>query len=118
MPPGRLDKPGKLTPEEFEIIKQHPVRGYEMLVTGADVSEGVKDVCRHHHERVDGTGYPDKSTGEGISLLARMGAVCDVYDAVTSNRPYKARWDPVGRKEATSGHTLLLISQIDTNPLR
>jgi HD-GYP domain-containing protein (c-di-GMP phosphodiesterase class II) len=94
MPQEVLNKPGKLTPAEFDIIKQHPVRGYEMLLGGADVSEGVMDVCRHHHERVDGTGYPGGLTGEGISLLARMGAVCDVYDAVTSDRPYKAGWDP------------------------
>jgi HD-GYP domain-containing protein (c-di-GMP phosphodiesterase class II) len=94
MPQEVLNKPGKLTPAEFEIIKQHPVRGYEMLLAGADVTEGVMDVCRHHHERVDGTGYPDGLTGEQISLLARMGAVCDVYDAVTSDRPYKAGWDP------------------------
>ena len=94
MPQEVLNKPGKLTPAEFEIIKQHPVRGYEMLLAGADVSEGVLDVCRHHHERVDGTGYPEGLTGERISLLARMGAVCDVYDAVTSDRPYKSGWDP------------------------
>jgi len=94
MPQDVLNKPGKLTPEEFDIIKQHPVRGYEMLLGAAGVSEGAMDVCRHHHERVDGTGYPDKLTGEQISLFARMGAVCDVYDAVTSDRPYKAGWDP------------------------
>jgi HD-GYP domain-containing protein (c-di-GMP phosphodiesterase class II) len=94
MPQEVLNKPGKLTPAEFEIIKQHPVRGYEMLLAGAGVSEGVMDVCRHHHERVDGAGYPDGLTAEQISLLARMGAVCDVYDAVTSDRPYKAGWDP------------------------
>ena len=94
MPQDVLNKPGKLTPEEFAIIKQHPVRGYEMLLAGADVSEGVMDVCHHHHERVDGTGYPHGLIGDGISLLARMGAVCDVYDAVTSDRPYKAGWDP------------------------
>jgi putative nucleotidyltransferase with HDIG domain len=94
MPQDVLNKPGKLTPEEFAIIKQHPVRGYEMLLAGADVSEGVMDVCHHHHERVDGTGYPHGLSGDGISLLARMGAVCDVYDAVTSDRPYKAGWDP------------------------
>jgi putative nucleotidyltransferase with HDIG domain len=94
MPQDILNKPGKLTPEEFDIIKQHPVRGYEMLLAGANVSEGAKDVCRHHHERMDGTGYPDALPGERISLLARMGAVCDVYDAVTSDRPYKAGWDP------------------------
>jgi putative nucleotidyltransferase with HDIG domain len=94
VPQDVLNKPGKLTPEEFEIIKQHSVRGYEMLLAGANVSEGVLDVCRHHHERMDGTGYPDGLAGEQISLLARMGAVCDVYDAVTSDRPYKAGWDP------------------------
>jgi HD-GYP domain-containing protein (c-di-GMP phosphodiesterase class II) len=94
MPQEVLNKPGKLTPAEFEIVKQHPVRGHEMLLAGAHVSEAVMDVCRHHHERVDGTGYPDGLTVEQISLLARMGAVCDVYDAVTSDRPYKAAWDP------------------------
>jgi cyclic di-GMP phosphodiesterase len=94
MPQEILNKPGKLTAEEFAIIQQHPVRGYEMLLRGADVSDEAKDVCRHHHERWDGTGYPDRLAGEGISLLARMGAVCDVYDAVTSDRPYKAGWDP------------------------
>jgi putative nucleotidyltransferase with HDIG domain len=94
MPQEILNKPGKLTPEEFDIIKQHAMRGYEMLIAGANVSEGVLDVCRHHHERWDGTGYPDGLAGDKISLLARMGAVCDVYDAVTSDRPYKAGWDP------------------------
>lgn len=94
MPQEVLNKPGKLTPEEFAIIQQHPVRGYEMLQAGGAVSAAVMDVCRHHHERYDGTGYPDKLAGEQISLLARMGAVCDVYDAVTSDRPYKAGWDP------------------------
>lgn len=94
MPMQVLNKPGKLTPEEFAVIKHHPMRGYEMLRDGAKVSEGVMDVCRHHHERMDGTGYPDGLKGEENSLLARMGAVCDVYDAVTSDRPYKAAWDP------------------------
>ena len=94
MPQEILNKPGKLTPAEFDVIKQHPVRGHEMLLAGAHVSEGVMDVCRHHHERFDGTGYPDSLKGERISLLARMSAVCDVYDAVTSDRPYKGGWDP------------------------
>ena len=94
MPQDVLNKPGKLTPEEFEIIKQHPVRGVEMLRAAGLVSAGVLDVCRHHHERVDGKGYPDGLQGDQISLLARMGAICDVYDAVTSDRPYKKAWDP------------------------
>ena len=94
MPQDVLNKPGKLTPEEFEIIKTHPAKGYEMLVEGGKVSEGAMDVVLHHHERYDGTGYPDQLAGDQITLLSRMGAVCDVYDAVTSNRPYKAGWDP------------------------
>jgi putative nucleotidyltransferase with HDIG domain len=107
MPQEVLNKPGKLTPEEFDVIKTHPRRGVEMLIDGAKVSDGVKDVCLHHHERYDGTGYPDKLAGENISLLARMGAVCDVYDAVTSNRPYKAGWDPaysLGQMATWKGH--------------
>ncbi len=94
MPQDVLNKPGKLTDDEFEIIKQHPVRGEEMLRAAGMVGAPVLDVCRHHHERYDGKGYPDGLAGEGISLLARMGAICDVYDAVTSDRPYKKAWDP------------------------
>ena len=94
MPLDVLNKPGKLTDEEFAIIKQHPARGYEMLAGSTNVPESVRDVVRHHHERWDGTGYPDRLKAEQISLLARIGAVCDVYDAVTSDRPYKAGWDP------------------------
>jgi len=94
MPQDILNKPGKLTNEEFDIIKTHPRKGYEMLLQGKGIPAGVLDVVLHHHERYDGTGYPDKLAGENISLLARMGAVCDCYDAVTSDRPYKAGWDP------------------------
>ena len=94
MPQEILNKPGKLTTEEFDIIKTHPVRGYELLIAGNNIDAGVSDVCLHHHERFDGTGYPEKLAADGISLLARMGAICDCYDAVTSDRPYKSGWDP------------------------
>lgn len=94
MPLDVLNKPGRLTDDEFKVIKSHPLRGYEMLREGGTATEGALDVCLHHHERVDGTGYPNGLRGEQISLLAKMGAVCDVYDAITSNRPYKAGWDP------------------------
>jgi HD-GYP domain-containing protein (c-di-GMP phosphodiesterase class II) len=93
MPLEILNKPGKLTDAEYNIIRTHPSRGHELLV-GGDASEGVRDVCLHHHERPDGAGYPQGLHDEHISLLAKMGAVCDVYDAITSNRPYKAGWDP------------------------
>lgn len=94
MPLEVLNKPGKLTDAEFAIIKSHPRRGHDLLVEGGQASAEVLDVCLHHHEKFDGSGYPERLAGEGISLLARMGAVCDVYDAVTSDRPYKAGWNP------------------------
>ena len=94
MPMEVLNKPGKLTDAEFAIIKTHPEEGHRMLMTGTDVDPIVLDVCLHHHEKTDGSGYPEGLKDEGISLFAKMGAVCDVYDAITSNRPYKAGWDP------------------------
>jgi putative nucleotidyltransferase with HDIG domain len=89
-----LNKPGALTDEEFALVKEHPQRGHLMLVQAQVVDEAVLDVCLHHHEKVNGMGYPHKLKDEEISLFAKMGAVCDVYDAVTSNRPYKDGWEP------------------------
>jgi HD-GYP domain-containing protein (c-di-GMP phosphodiesterase class II) len=89
-----LNKPGKLTEEEFNIVKMHPLKGWEFLKESNEVNDLVLDVCRHHHERVDGMGYPDKLSGEALTVFARMGAVCDVYDAITSNRCYKQGWEP------------------------
>ncbi len=94
MPLSVLNKPGKLTEDEFAIIRLHPERGHTLLAEGGAFEAGVLDVCLHHHERLDGKGYPDGLAGDAISRLARMGAVCDVYDAITSNRPYKVGWDP------------------------
>jgi HD-GYP domain-containing protein (c-di-GMP phosphodiesterase class II) len=94
MPMEVLNKPGKLTEAEFNIIKTHPVEGHRMLLAGHDVSPMVLDVCLHHHEKTDGSGYPKGLKTDQISLFAKMGAVCDVYDAITSNRPYKSGWDP------------------------
>ena len=95
IPDEVLNKPGKLTDEEFNIVKTHPVKGWEFLKNSGEVNDLILDVCRHHHERVDGMGYPDKLSGEALTLFARMGAVCDVYDAITSNRSYKKGWEPV-----------------------
>lgn len=89
-----LGKPGPLTSEEFALVKSHPERGHALLRQDDDVAGAVMDVALHHHEKVDGTGYPHRLKDEDIGLLARMGAICDVYDAVTSNRPYKAPWTP------------------------
>jgi HD-GYP domain-containing protein (c-di-GMP phosphodiesterase class II) len=94
MPLDILNKPGKLTNAEFDIIKSHPKRGHDLLLGGSATPAVALDVCLHHHERPDGKGYPFGLAGDALTLSARMGAVCDVYDAVSSNRPYKAAWDP------------------------
>jgi putative nucleotidyltransferase with HDIG domain len=94
MPMEVLNKPGKLTDEEFTIIKKHPEEGYKLLRSSTGADEIALDVVLHHHEKTDGSGYPKHFKDSEISLFAKMGAVCDVYDAITSNRPYKAGWDP------------------------
>ncbi len=94
MPEAILNKPGRLTEAEFDIMRSHPGEGHKMLLDWDDLPEEVLDVCLHHHEKIDGSGYPDRLAGDQISQLARMGAICDVYDAITSNRPYKKGWDP------------------------
>ncbi len=94
MPMEVLNKPGKLTDTEFSIIKSHPVEGHKLLVAGGVTDAIALEVCLHHHEKIDGSGYPGRLKGDEIGMFAKMGAVCDVYDAITSNRPYKAGWDP------------------------
>jgi len=76
------------------VMRSHPERGHELLAGGAGTPDVALDVCLHHHERPDGKGYPHGLVAAEISLYAQMGAVCDVYDAITSNRPYKRGWDP------------------------
>ncbi len=107
MPLDVLNKPGKLTDDEFKVMRTHPEEGHRMVLGGQGVSEPILDVVLHHHERMDGTGYPHRLPAEQISQLARMGAICDVYDAITSNRPYKNGWDPaqsIARMASWKGH--------------
>ena len=94
IPLAVLNKPGKLTDEEFAVVRHHPVEGYRMLLQGGMQDAAVLDACLHHHEKIDGTGYPEKLGAASISLIAKMAAICDVYDAITSDRPYKRGWDP------------------------
>lgn len=89
-----LDKPGRLTAEEMIEIRRHPGLGHKILVDMQDLDPRILDVCRHHHERMDGSGYPDGLRGDEISQFVRISSVCDVYDAVTSIRPYKRAWSP------------------------
>lgn len=83
-----LKKPGFLTPEEFEIMKQHPVKGFNIMKT-IEQMRNVLPGLRSHHEQWDGNGYPDRLKGEEIPLIARIIAVADTLDAMTTNRPYQ-----------------------------
>lgn len=93
VPDRVLKKADALTEAEFAMVREHVERGYS-VVRASGYSDLVADVCLHHHERVDGRGYPHGLQGDEISLAARMAAVCDVYDAITSRRPYKAPTGP------------------------
>ncbi len=107
MPQEVLNKQGALTDDEYAVMKSHPERGFEILRNGGQVPDPALDVCLHHHEKADGSGYPHKLTADRTSIITRMAAVCDVYDAITSNRPYKQAWDPsasLARMAQWKGH--------------
>jgi putative nucleotidyltransferase with HDIG domain len=93
MPTELLNSPGKLSRIDSALLRGHPALGAETLAKQG-LSPALVEVCLHHHEKPDGSGYPDHLQGEQISLLARMCAVCDVYDALTSDRPYQKGLDP------------------------
>ena len=93
IPPAVLDKPGALDPDEMAIVQAHPVVGARILQP-IRAYEDVIGIVRHHHERYDGEGYPDRLAGTRIPFLARVLAVADVYDALVSDRPYRAGWVP------------------------
>jgi len=89
IPDAILQKPGRLTDEEFEVIKTHSARGHERLVELGEDDEIILNFVRHHHERWDGLGYPDGLAGEAIPLGPRHFGVIDTFDALTSIRPYR-----------------------------
>ena len=88
VPESILNKPGKLTDAEFMLIKEHPARGENILSPVIELKE-IARIVRAHHERYDGTGYPDKLKGREIPLGARIMALADTYDSITSERPYR-----------------------------
>ena len=88
-----LRKPDKLTPEEFEMMKTHTVKGAEIINTVPDLRP-ILPIVRSHHERWDGKGYPDGLAGEAINALARIVALADAFDAMTSDRPYRKGMAP------------------------
>lgn len=83
-----LNKAGKLDDDEWKVVRNHPGKGHAILLQADCGTPTALDVCLHHHEKMDGSGYPFRISGENISLAARMAAICDVYDAITSQRSY------------------------------
>jgi len=93
VPEQILIKPGRLTPQEWEILKQHPIRSGEIVSEVGQLMEVAK-IVRHHHERVDGLGYPDGLSGDNIPEFARIITISDAYEALTSNRAYRPALSP------------------------
>lgn len=92
VPDSILQKPGALDEEEYAIVQRHPERGNKLLAELGGFSEGVRQLVLNHHERLDGTGYPNGLSGDDIDLDTRILTVCDVYDALISKRVYREAW--------------------------
>lgn len=115
VPKEILNKPGKLTDEEYDEIKKHSERGYDYLKTTHYIS---KDSCKGvlmHHERHDGLGYPHGARNEEINPIGKILAICDVYDALTSDRPYRKAWSPSEAIEYLMGNSGIRFNPEITN---
>ena len=104
-----LNKPGKLTDEEFAIIKRHPLDSFEIIRDNKNLSQAVKEAALYHHENENGSGYPAKKVGDDIPLYAKIIHVVDVYDALTNKRAYKDPFAPVDALEYIAGGAGMLF---------
>jgi putative nucleotidyltransferase with HDIG domain len=111
LPPGLLEKPGALTLEERRAMEEHSAIGERILANVEDYAE-IARVVRHHHERIDGQGYPDGISGSDIPVLSRIIAVADAYNAMTSDRPYR---DAMPSRVARLRLAQAVEAQFDTN---
>lgn len=102
---GILNKPGKLTEKEFAEIKAHSFLGYKYIREKFRIPSDSYDAILEHHERYDGTGYPDSKTGDDITVFGRIVAIADVYDALTSQRPYRSAMNPSDSLEYIMGNS-------------
>ena len=109
-----INKPGRLSDEEFMIVKNHPALGYDLLKEMHESDAMILSIVRHHHEKLDGTGYPDGLKGEEVDFYARIVAISDIFDALTTRRSYKpalSTFEALGlmkNKMATELDTVLL----------
>ncbi len=107
LPRAILNKKGTLTEAERLLVRSHPLRGYELLKRAENMPQTVLDICLYHHEQYDGTGYPRGLQGADIPRPARIAAICDVYEAMTTIRPYKRAWtqsEAIGFMLDSPGH--------------
>ncbi|NQZ25111.1 MAG: HD-GYP domain-containing protein [Colwellia sp.] len=116
VPPEILHKPGKLTPQEYEVMKSHVDLGLEVLKENPDLPELVIEIVQQHHERLDGKGYPKQLTKQQISQVGRMIAIVDSYDAMTADRVYKVGMHPIKAfkilmKDAPDSYDNTLVEQ-------
>jgi len=114
IPDPILHKPSKLTKKEFDIIKTHPIKGYNRLIdSGYKEHEDLLDVTLHHHERLDGSGYPFGLKGDELSLFTRILGVVDSFDAMTTSRPYRKKMtDKIALKELKKGSGITYDRQV------
>ncbi len=114
VPQELLHKPGKLTSEEFDEIKKHTILGYMMLDSFKDVTGNMRYAVLLHHEKIDGSGYPTGALDQEIPLIAKIVAVADIYDAMTSNRVYRERMCPF---EVIKNFEMQTFGKLDTRVL-
>ena len=112
--PNIINKNGKLTDEEFQEIKKHPALGYRLGVKLGIKNKKILNGIRHHHEKMDGTGYPFGMSGETIPYNARIIGICDIFDALTSRRSYK---EPMSSFEALTLMKIKMKNELDINLL-
>lgn len=89
IPQEILCKPGKLTHQEFEVVKEHPKLGYDFMQKNSKLPEPALNIILEHHERIDGTGYPNNIKGKELSYMSKIVSVCDVYSALITDRAYR-----------------------------
>lgn len=106
-----LNKGGRLSPEEYNVMKEHPIRAYNMIKDRRDISDAVKQAVLYHHENVDGSGYPKGIEAKDQSIYTKILHVADVYDALISNRPYKAPYSPYEAVEYLMGACSIMFDQ-------
>jgi HD-GYP domain-containing protein (c-di-GMP phosphodiesterase class II) len=116
IPPEILHKPGKFTPQEYEVMKSHVYLGMEVLEDSPGLSKLIIEIVAQHHERLDGKGYPNQLNEQQVTQYGRMIAIVDSYDAMTAERVYKAGMHPIKAfkilmKETDNGYDTALVEQ-------